>query len=172
MRRIVLSIAILNAFLVSILAAGPKQSIKRYDSPDKLFMAVVVTLTSDTLGPESSVELRKADGTFIGRMSYFTKVHGEGWGVVKAHWSLDGQFFVYSMISSGGQAAGKFPTYFYSRIDKKMHLLDPAVGMWITDPDFYQQAGDLITVTVHDSLPNGIVADTISRSVHLSNLRR
>jgi hypothetical protein len=76
------------------------------------------------------------------------------------------------MISSGGGSAGKFPTYFYNTIDNKIHLLDPIVGMWVTDPEFYLQAGDLITVTVHDTLENGTVADTISRSVHLSDFVR
>ena len=151
-----------------VVVAGPKQTVKRYDSPDKSLYAVVVTVTSDTLGPESSVELRRANGDFIGKRNFFSRIHGGGLGVINARWSLDSQFFVFSTIASGGMSGGKFPTYFYSRHKNKILQLDPIVGMWITDPEFYLQSGDLITVTVHDTLPNGVVADTISRSVHLS----
>jgi len=151
---------------------SPKQTIKRYDSPDKSLYAVVVTVNSDTLGPESSVELRRANGDFIGKRNFFSKVHGGGLGVINAKWSLDSQFFVFSTIASGGMSGGKFPTYFYSRQKNKIIQLDPIVGMWITDPEFYLQSGDLITVTVHDTLPNGMVADTIARSVHLSQFVR
>jgi hypothetical protein len=152
--------------------ASPKQTVKRYDSPDKTLYAIVVTVVSDTLGPESSVELRRSNGDFIGKRSFTTRVHGGGLGVVNARWSLDSQFFVFSMIASGGSSGGKFPTYFYSRVKNKIIQLDPIVGMWITDPEFYLQSGDLITVTVHDTLPNGAVADTIARSVHLSQFVR
>lgn len=163
---------LLGFITTTLVFAGPKQTLKRYDSPDKLLMAIILTVNSDTLGPESSIEVRRADGGFIGKKSFFSKIHGEGFGVLKAHWSTDGKFFVFSMIASGGKSGGKFPTYFYSRIDNKIHVLDPFVGMWITDPEFELGFDDLVTVAVHDTLPGGAVADTIRRSVHLTGLTR
>ena len=154
------------------LNARPRHTAKRYDSPDKRYMAIVLTENPDSMGLESSVELRYMDGRFIGRRSYFTKSHGGGLGVVKAHWSTDGKFFIFSMVGSRGNYPGKFPTFYYSSIDNRIHALDPSVGMWITDPEFSLGFDDIVIVTVHDTLPGGAVADTISRTVHLGGLKK
>jgi hypothetical protein len=64
------------------LFGGKHQSLKRYDSPDKSLMAVVLTVSNDSLGPESSIELRRANGSLIGKRGFFSKTHGEGFGVL------------------------------------------------------------------------------------------
>lgn len=153
----------------SPLFAG-RRSLKRYDSPDKSLMAIVVTITDDNAGLESNIELRQANGALIGLKRFISSDHTHGFGVLKAKWSLDSQFFVFSMVASGGREPGKFPTFYFRRMDKKIHSLDPAVGRWITDPEFYLQADDVITVTVHDTLANGAAADTLSRTIHLGEL--
>ncbi len=167
-------IRFLLVFLLIMAAVSPapagRRSLKRYDSPDKSLMAIVMTVNDEQLGPESNVELRTAAGALIGLKRFTSKDHVHGFGVIKAKWSLDSRFFVFSTVASGGREAGKFPTFFFSRIDKRIHPLDPAVGKWITDPEFYLQEDDVITVTVYDTLANGVVADTLSRTVHLSRV--
>ena len=155
---------------LSVLAG--RRSLKRYDSPDKSLYAVVLTLSDEALGLESNIELRRSNGDLIGLKRFVSKDRAHGLGIVKAKWSFDSNFFVFSTIASGGREAGKFPTFFFSRRDAKIHALDPAVGKWITDPEFHLQAGDLITVIVHDTLANGSFADTLTRTVHLGELPR
>lgn len=120
---------------------------------------------------ESGIELRKSNGGLIGIKNFFSKDHEHGLSVVKAEWTYDSKFFVFSTISSGGQQPGHFPTFFYSKADNKIHALDHFVGIWVTNPEFFIQAPDLLTVTVRDRLANGIFADTLSKTVHLGRLR-
>ncbi len=162
-------VVVLVMTIVSPATAG-RRSVKRYDSPDKSLLAIVVTINDSQLGPESSIELRTAAGALIGLKRFTSKDHAHGLGVVKAQWSLDSRFFVFSTIASGGREAGKFPTFYFNRIDKQIHPLNRSIGRWITDPEYCLQADDVITVTVHDTLAGGGVAETISRTVHLGRL--
>ncbi len=158
--------------LIPLSAPGVLKHAKIITSPDKTMIARIIT--ADVLGSgnaESSIELRRSNGSLIGIKNFVSKDHEHGFSVVKAEWTYDSKFFVFSMISSGGHEPGHFPTFFYSRVDNKIHTLDHFVGIWVTNPEFFIQAPDILFVTVRDRLANGEFADTLSKTVHLGKLR-
>jgi hypothetical protein len=158
--------------LIPVLTLGGSKRAKIISSPDKTMIARIITV--DVRGDgntESSIELRRANGSLIGIKNFTSKDHEHGFSIIKGEWTYDSKFFVFSTISSGGHQAGHFPTFFYSRIDNKIHMLDHFVGIWVTNPEFFIQAPDLLSVTVSDRLPNGELSYTISKTVHLGKLR-
>src|SRR5258708_7453017 len=148
---------------------GPKNRVKQFVSPDKTLLANVLTAEWKN-GTESKIEFRKVKGKLLGGKSFLSRDHEHGLGVIKAEWTLDSKFFVFSTIASGGHQPGHFPTFFYSRLDTSIHLLDKFVGIWITSPDFVLLFPDSVSLTVRDKMPDGAFIDTLSRIVCLHNL--
>ena len=158
--------------LIPLLAFGGSKKVKIIPSGDKTMAARIITIDARGDGNvESSIELRRANGSFIGSKNFASKDYEHGLSIVKGEWTYDSKFFVFSTISSGGQQPGHFPTFFYSRIDNKIHTLDHFVGTWVTNPEFFIQAPDLLSITVRDRLANGKFSDTVSKTVHLGKLR-
>lgn len=152
------------------LAPGSKR-VKFYYSPDKLTVARILTAAGQGGGnAESSVEVLKPKGSVLGAQNFMSRDHEHGLGVVKAEWTGDSKYFVFSLIASGGNDPGHFPTFFYSREDNKMRVLDTAIGIWITDPDFQIEYDDIILVNGRNLSRDGRVSDTLSRAAHLSQL--
>ena len=152
-------------------AFGGRSRLKKYFSSDKLLVASILTIESDTgVDAESKLEFRDGKGRLLGGKSFISKDHTHGLGVIKAQWTFDSNFFVFSTIASGGQQPGHFPTFFYSKLDNKIHVLDTFMGGWITSPEYQLEFPDGISVTVRGRLPNGKIADTLLRSVNLGQL--
>jgi hypothetical protein len=63
--------------------------------------------------------------------------HGQA--ILKAAWTPDGEFFVFSMQNTGGHSVMARPTWFYSRKQNRLFDLDDTVGL-ITDADFKLEA--------------------------------
>ncbi len=144
---------------------------KLYYSPDKATVVSILTVGGeDGRNSESRIDVRKPGGSLLGSQNFISRDHAHGMGVVKAEWTPDSRFFVFSTISSGGQDPGHFPTFFYSRALNTMHLLDTAIGVWITDPEFQIDYDDVILVNGRDLSKDGRVTDTLSRAAHLSKL--
>ena len=74
--------------------------------------------------------------------------------------------FVFSVHSSGGHEFWQFPTYFYSRKDRRLRLLDDYVGP-VTDPDFEIVAPDLVRTFRIKSYDN---FDPVAVEAKLSNI--
>jgi hypothetical protein len=76
----------------------------------------------------------------------FSSADGEhGFGVVRATWTPDGKYFVFSLASSGGHQPWHKPTFFYSAGGREFHVLDNFVkAAGISKGDFGLEAPNTI----------------------------
>lgn len=155
-----------------IAAAQPRtieQRTRQYISPDG---SVLVEISSVGKEPgladyESRIKFQAGDGTISCTLDYSSEDSEHGCGVVKAEWTPDSQYFVYSLASSGGHQAWHAPTQFLSRGDGKVRSLDDYFEIGITSPDFRIIAPNTIRIEVQSE------AETpVSASVKLSALPR
>jgi hypothetical protein len=92
-------------------------------SPDKAMRASVlpVDVSLDaTPDMESRVVIRSSAGDTVTSHDYSSPRGMNGYYVYNAKWSPDSQFFVYSMMSSGGHSPWSFPIMVYSRKQKRI----------------------------------------------------
>jgi hypothetical protein len=89
-----------------------------FASPDKALRALVlpvdVSLYS-TPDMESRVVIRASNGDTLTSKDYSSPRGTNGYYVYQAKWSPDSQFFVFSMMSSGGHSPWSYPMMVYSR---------------------------------------------------------
>jgi hypothetical protein len=112
-----------------------------HDSPDGQLRAAVIG--AGKKGSESRVEIRTASGKLIAQASYVSSDGEHGKSVVKADWTPDSRFFVWSMENTGGHSPWHWPTSYFSRKRNRVLSLDDAVGA-ITDPQFTLRPPDVI----------------------------
>jgi len=89
-----------------------------YPSPDQALRAIVFPVGMElhaTPDIESRVVIRADEAKLLTSKDYSSPRGANGYYVVRAKWSPDSQFFVYSMSSSGGHSPWQFPTWVYSR---------------------------------------------------------
>jgi hypothetical protein len=89
-----------------------------YPSPDKALRTAVFPVGMDlhaTPDIESRVVIRGPDAKLMTSRDFSSPRGTNGYYVVRAKWSPDSQFFVFSMSSSGGHSPWQFPTWVYSR---------------------------------------------------------
>jgi hypothetical protein len=87
-------------------------------SPDKATHASVLATDVSlhaTPDMESRVVFRSSAGDTLTSQDYSSPRGANGYYVYNAQWSPDSQFFVYSMVSSGGHSPWSFPIMVYSR---------------------------------------------------------
>ena len=102
-----------------------------YPSPDRALRAVVFPVDMDlhaTPDMESRVVLRANGAKLLTSKDYSSPRGTNGYYVVRAAWSPDSQFFVYSMSSSGGHSPWSFPTWVYSRQKNLFVSLNELIG--------------------------------------------
>ena len=138
-----------SALLLAACATATKGSPAReYVSPDGNFRAVVVPLANALHGAgESRVELHSVHGTTLLIHSYASEDGEHGFGIERASWTPDSQFFVYSMSSSGGHQPWRAPIDVISVSGPALSSLDDHVGA-IGDSDFTVAGPDLVRATV------------------------
>ena len=93
-----------------------------YPSPDGTLRAVVVPVDislNATPDMESRVVIRTSKGETVTSKDYSSPRGFNGYYVVRAQWSPNSKFFVYSMASSGGHSPWSFPMAVYSREQKR-----------------------------------------------------
>ncbi len=100
-------------------AQGSCQNLKpeTFTSPDKKTIAAVLGVDRSlnaTPDMESQVEIRSGSGGASTAKDYSSPNGSNGYYVLNAKWSPDSQFFVYSMMSSGGHSPWSFPIWVYS----------------------------------------------------------
>jgi hypothetical protein len=122
-----------------------KQS--RYAAPDGAVTVLVVPISkaAGRAEYESRIEFKSADGGIACAIDYSSVDSEHGFGVVKAEWTPDSQYFVFSLTSSGGHQAWHAPTQFLSRKDGTIRSLD----------DYFEAAG-ISNTDFHLSAPNTI----------------
>src|SRR5579871_459624 len=87
-------------------------------SPDKTTHASVLPVDVSlyaTPDMESRVVIRSSAGDTLTSQDHSSPRGANGYYVYRAQWSPDSEFFVYSMISSGGHSPWSFPIMVYSR---------------------------------------------------------
>ena len=146
----------LVALSLSVLAASgganehASSSVKQYASPDGKHVVVVLALPKAHYGSgESEIVLKTTDGKILCSKSYGSADGEHGFGVERAAWTPDSQFFVYSMSSSGGHQSWHFPTHVISIRDAKIMDIDNLLGP-VTDPDFELKAPNILKAVGRD----------------------
>src|ERR1700749_1903226 len=90
---------------------------KVYPSPDKKLHATVLPAdVSLDVNPdmESRVVIPSVEGKTLNSHNHSSPRGANGYYVDQAKWSPDSQFFVYSLVSSGGHSPWSHPTMVYS----------------------------------------------------------
>ena len=178
--RLVMTVIMLTVGAITIAvrpagAAGKHHYVvprrRHYFSPDRELRAVVV---GDDPQPhrrtaESRVEILRADGTLASSVDYSSPDGAHGFGVVKAAWTPDSEFFVYSMASSGGHQPWKSPTYFYSRRINKTQGIEQTLGKPVLSPDFTLSAPATVTIATWHKPPLNTNAE-IAEDLRLGDL--
>jgi hypothetical protein len=91
------------------------------------------------------VIIKTKGGKVLVSKSYGSEDGEHGFGVEKAQWTPDSNFFVYGMSSSGGHQPWRSPVHFISIRDLKIRSLDDYAGI-PADPDFKLSSPDRISV--------------------------
>src|SRR5208282_3641351 len=106
--------------------ASQQKKERQYTAPDG-GLRVVIEPVSKMAGRseyESRIEFKSSDGKIACAVDYSSEDNEHGFWVVKAEWTPDSQYFVFSMTSSGGHQSWHAPTQFLSRKDGTIRSLD------------------------------------------------
>ncbi len=140
----------LAAFLPFASAAICPSKVPRYVSPDGNLVALVVPV-DQVKGfecYESRVEIHSKSGTLMTETDYSSQDGYHGYGVEKAMWTPDSQFFVFKLDSSGGHSPWHTPVEYYSRAQDKILSLDNALHDAVTRGRFSVAPPDRVTVNL------------------------
>lgn len=147
MRTILILAAVM---LIAAVCSSQNQTLSshtaRYKSPDGSMVATVKSAKAPESTDESRVEVRTRSGKLLAKHDYFSEDGEHGYGVTKASWTPDSQFFVYSLESSGGHSAWNSPVQFFSRRSNKIASLDDALNDAVMNPQFSVLPPDRVTV--------------------------
>jgi hypothetical protein len=98
---------------------------------------------------ESRVEFYSPQHEMLCALDYSSEDSEHGFGIVKAAWTPDSNYFVFSLTSSGGHQAWHAPTLFYSVRDSEIHSLDSYVeAAGISKGDFTLKAPNTVFAEV------------------------
>lgn len=115
-----------------------------YWSPDNALQAVIHPSPENApqVQPEFILEvLTKANKT-ICTVAFTSKDLDHGSLLMKALWSPDSNYFVFSTFSSGGHSSWHYPTFCYARSKNAVFYLDELVGgpLVVSDFDIFNPA--------------------------------
>jgi hypothetical protein len=111
----------------SCLAAG----VETYPSPDKALIAVILPVDVSlylTADMESRVAIYESSGKTISSKDFSSPRGENGYYVYRAAWSPDGEFFVFSITSSGGHSPWSYPMWVFSRQQKRFVDFSDLIG--------------------------------------------
>jgi hypothetical protein len=123
-------------------------SVKKYVSPDGALTAIIRSRKVPEATPESKLRVVSPTGNTLARKSYLSEDGEHGFGVVKAEWTPDSQFFVYSLESSGGHQSWHSPVYFFSRKNGRIVNLDSGLKDAVAEPEFKIAPPDKVSVAL------------------------
>src|SRR5258708_3179950 len=118
-------VSVMTAAELPELAKQEKKQ-RRYTSPDGGLTALVEPVSKEEgrSENESRIEFKFIDGRIACAIDYSSEDSEHGFGVVKAEWTPDSEYFVFSLTSSGGHQPWHAPTQFLSRKDGTVRTLD------------------------------------------------
>ncbi len=157
--------------LISFVSFISAQSSKDYISPDKTLIARVTVIGKPgTPTYESRVEiLRRGDGRILCDQRYVPPARPYALSILDARWTPDSKFFIFSSHAVGTDDPTHYPTFYFSRKDTAIYDVDPAAGVWVTDPHFRIVDPDRLEVSIRrDSL----APQSLKRSINLSNPKK
>jgi hypothetical protein len=124
------------------------QKSEKYESPDGSLRAEIQSIRKNPSGPaESKIEILSKEGKRIWIVKYTSSDGEHGFGVFKAAWTPDSQYFVYSLVSSGGYEPGRSPIFFYDWRVERVRSFDEEVGV-VVDADFSLSAPDVVEAKI------------------------
>ncbi|SRR6266404_28051 len=85
---------------------------------------------------ENRLEFYSPQNQMLCALDYSSEDSEHGFGVVKAAWTPDNNYFVFSLTSSGGHQAWHAPILFYNLRDNSIHSLDSYVDAKISKGAF------------------------------------
>lgn len=142
---LILIVAASSAFTQQTLAVKETT----YKSPDGALVAIVKSTNLPDAANESEVRVQDTSGKILLSRDYRSKDGQHGYSVAKVQWTPDSQFFVYSLVSSGGHSPWHSPIEYFSRKSGKFASLDDALGNAVTNPQFSVSAPDNVTVELY-----------------------
>ena|SRR5215469_18622382 len=154
--------ALVTVLLTAALGNAQNASIfrrfQKFPSPDGAMIVVIHSAGVLEATRESRVEVRSHSGRVLAKCTYFSADGEHGYGVTKAAWTPDSQFFVYSLASSGGHQSWHTPVLFFSRRSSKIVSLDDLLKDAISNPQFEISAPDRITVILWSTMQTKTVS--------------
>ena len=120
----------LNLLIIVILANGGAVSPRPqyFHAPHGGYAAVVVPVGKPGYeNQESVIEIRRGRA-LIKRRSFASDDGEHGFGVTNSAWTPDGEFFLFSMQSSGGHQPWHWPIYVYSVRTNTLYELENYIG--------------------------------------------
>lgn len=108
-----------------------------------------VSKPSNRNDSESKLEFYSPKNQMLCTLDYSSEDGNHGFGVVKAAWTPDNHYFVFSLASSGGHQPWHAPTLFYSAGDNTVRSLDSyADAAGISKRDFRLHAPNVVLTEV------------------------
>jgi hypothetical protein len=127
-------------FSIQLFEQGiPAKGRHQYIAPDGGAKATVLPVGKEAgrTEYESRIEFNLRDGATLCILDYSSEDNEHGFGVVKAQWTPDSRYFVFSLTSSGGHQAWHTPTQFFNRDDRTIRTLDDYfAGSGISEAEF------------------------------------
>jgi hypothetical protein len=144
-RKLLLNIALVAVFLGSSCCVWAKGKAE-YKAKDGT--RIVILPAGKPWGHEDAenrIEFYSAQSQMLCALDYSSGDGEHGFGVVKAAWTPDGEFFVFSLTSSGGHQSWHAPTLFFSRKNNAIFDLDNyAEGSGISKGEFVLEAPNIV----------------------------
>jgi hypothetical protein len=98
---------------------------------------------------ESRIEFLTPKDKLLCSLDYSSEDGEHGFGIVKAAWTEDGRYFVFSLTSSGGHQGWHFPTHFYNTKDTRIYYLDDFIeASGISKGEFILKGSDVVLTEV------------------------
>ena len=128
------------AFLFSVAGSVPQGNAAcvgtaKIKSPDGQLIARIAQ-TGRTGCGESRVEIANKSGQIVASGDYRSSDGSHGFGIEEAAWTADSRFFVFSMSSSGGHQADRFPIFVFLRQENRLISLSRNLQGDAISPDF------------------------------------
>ena len=126
----------LSVILLAAAAVSASAQAKTFVSPDGALRATITPAgPAGRRAGESLVEMRDARSGLLLRKSFASEDGEHGYGVVRAEWTADSRFFIFSLESSGGHQPWHAPTFVYRRADRRLLAVDD-IGGPVSSPRF------------------------------------
>lgn len=132
---------------------------------------ILTSKASPEAGHESKVEFYSPESQILCTLDYSSEDGEHGFSVVKAAWTPDGNYFVFSLTSSGGHQSWHAPTLFYSERNNEIRSLDGyADAAGISKADFTLLPPNTVVTEVQreESVPIQFRLDSLVSSDHKS----